>query len=55
MSGINRGRHFLLTEAVKKTVSQNGLTEASTLKILTSVNIDLNDAVIVKKTPRLID
>jgi hypothetical protein len=29
---INRGGHFLLTEAVKKTASQNRLTEAVSLK-----------------------
>ena len=28
MPSINWGGHFLLTEAVKKTASQNGLTEA---------------------------
>ena len=29
---INRGGHFLLTEVVTKTTSQNRLTEADTLK-----------------------
>ena len=32
MSAINQDSHFLLTEAVKKTASQNVLTEASILK-----------------------
>ena len=37
MLNINRG-YFLLTKAVKKTVSQNWLTEAVTIKMTTSVN-----------------
>ena len=31
---------FFLIEVVKKTTSQNGLTEAGTLKITVSINID---------------
>ena len=38
MPAINRGDHFLLTEAVKKTVSQNQLTEADNLNVTASVN-----------------
>ena len=38
MPSINRGGHFLLTEAVKETASQNRLTEAVTIKITASVN-----------------
>jgi len=38
MLGINRGGHFLLTESVKETASQNQLTEAVTIKITVSIN-----------------
>jgi len=40
MPGINQGGHFLLTEAVTKTASQNRFTEAVSLKMTASVNID---------------
>ena len=35
---INRGGHFLLTESVKETASQNTLIEAVTIKMTVSVN-----------------
>ena len=41
MLSINRGGHFLLTEAVKKTASQNGLTEAFNLNMTASINTSI--------------
>ena len=35
---INRGGHFLLTEAVKKTASQNRLTEAVSVRTTALIN-----------------
>jgi hypothetical protein len=40
MPGINQGGYFLLTEMVTITASQNRLTEAGTLKMPASVNIN---------------
>jgi hypothetical protein len=50
MISINTGDHFLLNEAVKKTVSQNRLTETVDNKVTASVN-----TLIYKSLPRLID
>jgi len=38
MTSINRGGHFLLTETVKETASQNRLTETINIKVTASVN-----------------
>ena len=38
MATINRSGHFLLTETVKQTASQNRLTEAVDIKVTASVN-----------------
>jgi hypothetical protein len=38
MLAIYQGVHFLLTEAVKKTASQNRLTDAVTVRTTASVN-----------------
>ena len=38
MPDINRGGHFLLTEAVTKTASENLLTEAVNFNMTASVN-----------------
>jgi len=35
---INRDGHFLLTEVVKETTSQNRLTEAVNIKLTASIN-----------------
>ena len=45
MPSINRGGHFLLTEAVKKTASKNRLTEVVNIKITASVNSPISEAV----------
>ena len=45
MPSINRGCHFLLTEAVKKTASKNRLTDAVNIKITVSVNSPISEAV----------
>ena len=37
---INLGGHFLLTDAFKKTTSQNGLIEVGMLKKPASINTD---------------
>ena len=53
MVSINRSDHFLLTKLVKKTDSQNRLTEAVSLKMTASIN-KINKAAVLNQTPRLI-
>ena len=47
MVSINQGGYFLLTDAVKKIVSQNRLDKAGSHK--------MTEMVILNQTPRLID
>ena len=49
MTSINRGDHFLLTEAVKETASQNQLTEAVDIKVAGSYNSPIfRDGLLIK-------
>ena len=49
MLNINRGSHFLLTEAIKKTALQNRLTEAVNVQMIGSVNTPILRGSLVTK------